>query len=929
MLRFGWLLLLLVVYSSSYAEPVAWENKADWQTRSSDHFIIHFPNRLDATAIQALAIAEQVHLKLLPFFYTAPRNKTELVLVDDYDYSNGWATPLPFNQIRLYVNPPEDVDSLEHTDDWLHGLILHEYVHILHLDMASGITSAGRRVFGRLPWLFPHQFTPSMFKEGLAVYLETDHQQGYGRLDGSYLPMQMRAELLSHGGDSLNQAVIPLRDWPSAKPYLYGAYFWAFLAQQYGEEKMRWYLQAYSREIIPYFFQNRVANAVFGKDFNALWTDYLNWLSLTIDIPESAHAAVALPTLANSQQVTAASPEGLWQAEANGQDRARMLLWQQGQHEQQKLQKTSFSHTKNVSDLDAAADGTLAVSRLIPYASGAAFNDLFLWHNDSGWQRLTHKQRFSKVRWLTNDSLIASRKVQGISELWQLDRQGQMLKLWQGEQGESLGSFAVHPSGTSLVATIKRSQRGWNLEQLDLASQTWQPITHTKATEHQPEFLVDGRLLFSADYNGPFNIYLLEISTGNLQQLTQTATGAFRPHLINNRLYFQEYTSAGFQLSQQPLRVYAETNLAALTGQYTYRKLPQKTAVSEKKSYSAWPSVLPKYWFPFIAFDENASLLGISTDGSDALGRHNYSFSYARDVRNDLNEAELSYQYDNRWSLFARRDHSHSLQLINTNEEQITFQNDKLSAQRDHLVNMFEDQLQLHLGLSVDNQRLVNLPSHLTATTSRISERLLGVAISFDNREAYRQVPSVGWGTQAHLVYESADIIANNFSGYRNQAGVQHWFDLPGRSTFKMGLQGGHSSDRMLPFTIGGSKIKDESLLFNRKQYSLPGYASQVQYGQYYYLSEARYNQWLARVERNLGLWPIGLGDISLSAWAKNANAWQTGDNSKSLSALGVEVNVEAVLGYQILVPITLGIAQGLDKNLGETQGYVEVQLSF
>src|SRR5690606_42113520 len=63
------------------------------------------------------------------------------------------------------------------------------------------------------------------------------------------------------------------------------------------------------------------------------------------------------------------------------------------------------SHTKNVSDLDAAADVTLAVSRLIPYASGAAFNDLFLWHNDSGWQRLTHKQRFSKVRWLTNDSL--------------------------------------------------------------------------------------------------------------------------------------------------------------------------------------------------------------------------------------------------------------------------------------------------------------------------------------------------------------------------------------------------------------------------------------------------------------------------------------------------------------------------------------------
>ncbi len=927
MFRFGWVVFLLALYSTAYAEPVAWGSKANWQSRNSEHFIIHFPANLDITAMQALAIAEQVHIKLMPFFYNVPRAKTELVLVDDYDYSNGWATALPFNQIRLYVNPPEDVDSLEHMDDWLHGLILHEYVHILHLDMGADITSVGRRLFGRLPWLFPHQFTPSLFKEGLAVYLETDYQQGYGRLDGSYLPMQMRAELLGSGGDDLNQAVIPLRDWPSAKPYIYGAYFWTFLAEQYGQEKIRLYLHVYSREIIPYFFQDKVAKEVFGKDLNALWDEYLNWLKANIEIPNHKNISKALPTTANSQQVTAISSEGLWQVEVNGEDRARILLWRP--QEPAEHHKISLSYTKNVSDLDVADDGTLAVSRLIPYANGSAFNDLFLWHKKNGWQKLTHKQRFTKVRWISNEALIASRKVQGISELWQIDRQGRMQRLWQGEQGESLGGFAVHPSGTSLVVSVKRRQRGWNLEELNFNKEIWRPVTNTKSVEHQPEFLSDGRLLFSADYNGVFNIYLLDPSSGKLQQITQTATGAFRPHIISDQLYFQEYSSNGFQLSQQPLTVYAESNLQVFTGQYAYQQQPRSTQVSAKKPYSAWPSVLPKYWFPFVALDEQVSLIGISTDGSDALRRHNYSFSYAYDVQNNLSESEFLYQYDNRWALFARRDHSHSFMPIGGSKEHIVFQNDKFIGQRDNLLNAFEDQLQLHLGLSIDNQRLVSLPSHLAATTSRFSERLVGTAISFDNREVYRQVPSIGWGTQAHFVYETADIIGNDLSGYRSQLGVQHWLDLPGRSTLKLALQGGSSADSMVPFTLGGSSVKDENLLFNRSQFSLPGYPTQVQFGQNYYMSEVRYNRWLVRVERNLGLWPLGVGDISFSIWAKNAKAWYAGSNTQSLTAVGLEVRTEGVLGYQLLVPLTLGIGQGLDKDLGETQGYLELQLAF
>src|SRR5690554_1049635 len=173
MLRIIGLLFFVLLPNLVSAESVAWGGSKNWQSRSSEHFIIHYPQVLDETAIRSLAIAENVHTALLPYLGSVPNSKTEMVLVDDFDFSNGWATAFPFNQIRLYVNPPEDVGGLEHTDDWLHGLILHEYAHVLHLDLGARINRGGRSFFGRMPWFFPHQFTPSMMKEGLAIYLES------------------------------------------------------------------------------------------------------------------------------------------------------------------------------------------------------------------------------------------------------------------------------------------------------------------------------------------------------------------------------------------------------------------------------------------------------------------------------------------------------------------------------------------------------------------------------------------------------------------------------------------------------------------------------------------------------------------------------------------------------------------------------------
>lgn len=906
---------------SASAEPVAWGGL--WQSLSSEHFEVHFEQAHEASARRALQIAEQVHQQFLPLFKQAPQRKTQLVIVDDYDLSNGWASPIPFNQIRLYLHAPDAVDGLEQMDDWWQGLIRHEYAHVLHLEMAQGTPQQARRWFGRLPIFFPHLLTPSMLIEGLAVYLESDAEVGFGRLNSSRFAAQMRAELLAHGGDSLNQAVLANRDWPTEKAYLYGAYFWQYLADTYGREAIFDYLHRYSYELFPYVFQQSVAKQVFGKSFKQLWADYQQWLVVKF-ASNKTHADPSFPQVLDKQQITATSSAGLWQVRANGQDRQQIQLWPTAESTKAERQVA----TKQALDMDVSAQGDIALTRLVPNKKGQAFSDLFVWRKGQGWQRLTHQQRFNKVRWLNGQQLLVSRQIAGRSELWLIDLNKTQQLLWQGEQ-EVLGSFTVHPNGQLIVASIKRALRDWDLEQFDLASKQWTALTDTHAIEHQPEFMDDGSLLFSADYQGVFNIYRMDLISQTLEQLTDVDTGAFQPRWLAGQLIYQRYTSEGFQLQHKPFEVLAQVELDEQSVGHHYAALQPAIEISAKRNYSPWPTVLPTYWMPWLESDEEATFFGLSTGGSDALGRHNYEVSASYNAKYSLTQGSLFYLYDNRWQLGWLRDHNFYNWLGDDKlDEPFVLARNKTFLARQHLLNAFEDQLQLQLGMSYEQLSVAYLPSSLRVTGKLPKEALVGAAISFNNQEHYRNVMQAGWGSQALLVYESFDVLDNHYAGYRLQGSWQQMFDLPGRSTLEFTLLGGYSNQTELPFEQGGSSVKDENTVFGRQQFSLPGYPRGSLVGNHYYQGLLGYRHWLARVERNLGLWPVGLGDISARAWGRTANAWED-ERLSALASVGAELELELMLGYQMPVPLTLGVAQGLNKKVGETQAYLQLGLVF
>jgi hypothetical protein len=943
-----WMLVAIVFFplltiNIVNASPVAWDQPGEtWLSQDSANFTISYLAVHQKTAQRALDIAERVHNELLPFFTYSPKTRTEIVLVDDYDTSNGWATAVPFAQIRLYMRQPEDVDNLEANDEWLHLLIRHEYVHIMHMELSSGVVSNLRYVFGRNLFLFPHVLTPPVFKEGLAVYLETDKALGYGRLQSSNYAMQMRMEVLGEELKDLQQAVVAAREFPFGYYYLYGAYFIEYLGETYGEEKLQLFLQDYSAKLLPYFLLNNAAEKAFGKDFLVLWDDYQVYLterfSKQTNIQNTAQPSTINLDKSLYLQATTSSSLGLLVNRVNGEDRSSIILLDSQLDNEVTWQ--SLSKSKHVEDISQHPVGGIVVSRKMYYADGHILNDLFLYKNEN-WRRLTKRQRFTKVRWLpSGKQLIASRKINGISELWIVSTQGNTAKklLWQGDENVVLGGFDVSANGQYLVASVKRPQQGWNLERLlidttDIDNVKWQALTDSKAIENTPSFLPDGRIMFSADYDGIYNIFILDPSTKQLNKWTQEVGGAFQPHWQTDLgLVYQAYQSDGYVLRaiKNPQSL-STASISSKQGRYDYpNAVSEVTNKSGPEPYSPWSTLRPRTWLPFLWFDDVSSRVGAIFSASDALGRHNYQIAADWDFDNSVGNYNLSYQYDNRWYVNFKRGHNFEKFIENGEQDYRITQDDNISIQRRNMFAMWEDNLRFHAGAIWDTESLVSQPDFSNVGEYQTNDEVLaGLALTFDNRQFYLNVPGTGWGNYVDLIVESNELYNGDYSGQKYQGQWLGTLDLFGRSTLTARLGFGYADPEANAFRLGGHNSAEEWLLFGRDRQALRGYAQSVQRGQYYATQRLEASTWLARVERNWGLYPIGLGDLSAKVFVDSGAAWDSGEDPKQLTGIGSELTAELKLGYSLTIPMTLGIAQGLDSEDGEFTWYLKFPITF
>jgi hypothetical protein len=266
-----------------------------WRTIETPHFYVHYYRNVrhdEARVAQLVArAAELAHARIVPALRHAPSAKTHVVVTDDTDGANGSAQIVPMNIVRLYLTGPTSLSTLNDYDDWIYGLILHEYAHIVHIDTIHGLARIVNYVLGKT-WA-PNQVQPRWFIEGVSTYYETARSGG-GRNRSSIHDMYLRMAVLEGKLLEIDQISSWTRYIPRGNvPYLYGGRFLQYLVERFGEKKLADISHVYGGTIIPWAI-NRIAKQTLGHTFVELYDDFKRHLRQRYELQRAAAASRGL-----------------------------------------------------------------------------------------------------------------------------------------------------------------------------------------------------------------------------------------------------------------------------------------------------------------------------------------------------------------------------------------------------------------------------------------------------------------------------------------------------------------------------------------------------------------------------------------------------------------------------------------------------------
>lgn len=180
---------LLLLSSCIFAGQLSTEVKTyrfDIQTKYGPiEFAFHAKERNADLVKNLSAVANSNIPKVVEYFGHIPENTVHVNIDDGQTSSNGTAQTFPRNQIRLYTMQPLGNSYLASSLDYYKKLFVHEFVHIIHLELTSGYLNSVETVFGSVSKLLP-AIVPRWFSEGIAMWAE-DKFTNEGRMKNPYL----------------------------------------------------------------------------------------------------------------------------------------------------------------------------------------------------------------------------------------------------------------------------------------------------------------------------------------------------------------------------------------------------------------------------------------------------------------------------------------------------------------------------------------------------------------------------------------------------------------------------------------------------------------------------------------------------------------------------------------------------------------------
>jgi len=919
-----------------------------YKTVETDHFVVYYWEPMGDVATRVGVVAERAHRTLTTALDHVPDGKTLIVLADDTDDANGFAGVLPRNAIQVYATGPGSFSELDDHDDWLYGLVAHEYTHIVHLDTMSGLPNIYNRIFGKT-WA-PNQILPRWIIEGIAVYEESKRSAG-GRNRGTRFDEFIR--IARHAGKDLrlDQVSGAPRQFPRGNAaYIYGSHFLKYIFDRFGDDTPRKMGHVSGGYPVPFSVNRSIAKVV-GKPFTELYDDWKGYLRDRYGMQEMAAERRGLR---EGRALTHTAEGNSWpHYSADG----RELYWVQYDGYTVPTLRAmpvggDASAAREVVQIDAMgpfdllSDGSIVYEQGRQFRRDYSFEDLMYWDAQTHQSiRLTHGARARDPAVSPDGRSVAFSKNEhstSVLAITALVPDAPVSVVWRGARYDQAYQPAWSPDGTRIAFSAWREGGRRDILIVEVASGKVTEVTHDRAIEMAPAWSADGRyLFFDSDRTSISNVYAYDLRDGALWQVTNVLGGTFhaRPSPDGKRIAFESgVPDGGFDLYELPLDraqwLPAHDPIDSKPDALLIRDDDAK--VSPPRPYRPLETLAPQTWTLTTQLAGTPSVV-IQTGGGDALGLHAYSLAIAADLEHGDANVGASYGYAGlrpvvRFSGARTLVHRSGFKIDGVSS---AFTEEDLSATASVGIP-FESRPSSSWSLSFDYDvdwfRLVGIPIFTPDPNQRVPVQPLtdyvqagiGMRLGFSKTRGvtYGLARTEGFDVSASLRLDHPDL----GSAYRDVTlsyATDYYRRLWGRTpVIAARLTGAFRQGdlfRNSGFSLGGAPTQDVAMAIVNSTRAgitgyLRGYPVRTVTGNQYHLLNLEYRQELFQIEHGLEALPVYLRRVHLGILSDIGTAFDDHfDVDKNFRAsLGGALRVDAFFGYFVPGTFELGYAHGL-----------------
>jgi Tol biopolymer transport system component len=587
-----------------------------WETIETEHFLVHYHQGTVRTANKVAEIAEEVYPHVTGLYQYEPHDKTEIIIKDTDDYSNG-AAYFYDNKVEIWA---ENLDYiLRGTHNWLRDVVTHEYIHIISLEKSlkfSRTVPAGWfQVFGyeeeRRPDVvrgFPDILVsypisgitvPVWFAEGVSQFQTPSKRFDYR---DSHREMILRDRVMT--GKLLDydaMSVFGKNSIGNESAYNQGFAFVNYLAENYGDSIVS-VMAGRANSPLNLNFKSVIKRST-GKSANEIflqWHNYLkeNYTERLSTI--SAHIVEGQPFLTEGigNLHPTVSPNGNKVAYLKT---GRSDYLSRNQLEVQDLK----SGGKTIVTGPVSSSITWSPdSRYLAYAkktdiqpNGSLYDDIYIYDLKAEKEyKITNNMRARNPDWSHQGNKLAFvitadgvnslmvlelndlRKIENkkfnhtafysfdrfsiVEQPPESDKKDWQLRYRKVEySGRSLkqltyftnGRQIYHPRWApddSYIVFDTSIKFGRDIAKISPDGGQMTYLLNNRCDERYPVFHpATGELYFSCDETGIFNIYSLNLTTGEKHAHTNIIGGAFMPSLTRDGdMFYSQYKNQGYKL---------------------------------------------------------------------------------------------------------------------------------------------------------------------------------------------------------------------------------------------------------------------------------------------------------------------------------------------------------------------------------------------